>query len=526
MAEKKKGIFESWIELFRFNRRDGDFGTRVDTTIDQQLPHQSNEQVVDFGVDYLSANLSSFLNNSKITTNRYWDYAIMDRHPLINNGLDVIASEAIQEDENGDVFHVDVHLDDEMDEDERQLQMKKVKMLSKHLRHFVHGVFGNRPFGHFRSLMKNGDIILIPVYSEDRKKILKYVRVPIENVKLVIDRSTLQITKYIVVPPGEKQGTRAGGLLSFINAQEYRPDDVIHISHAPEDSSYYPYGKSILDPISLMFKMYRLQEESLLVYRITRAPERRVFYIDVGEMPPAKAEKYLNDIRTRFTRKAFFDPNTGDMNNEYNPLSMQEDLYIPRRPGGAEAEVQTLPGAQNLDAIGDIIFFRNQIILGLKIPPSYLDVDNAPQYNDGRVGVAYINEIRFASYIETLQREFSEQVESYFRKYLKRNGIEIPFPFKISMTPPSSYKEYKYNELELSRISNYSQLAGNEEFSTEFLMEKYLRLSPEEIKKNQELLKKAKEEEAAEEEAGEEETELETPEESFPEEFPPENENT
>ena len=487
----KKGLLESWVELFRFNRSGDGFGTRVqDTNIQHQIEHSQDEQIIDFGVDYMSASLGSFLNSTKLTSNRYNDYAIMDRHPLINNGLDVIASEAIQEDGDNRVFQVNVTSDiDSGDEEEQVKFANKVKLINKHLDHFIAGTFGNNIFSHFRSTMRNGDIILVPVYNKERSKILKYVRVPIENVKLVINKDTLQITKYLVVPPGEKQGISAsGGMAAFLEAQEYVPDDVVHITHSPEDSEYYPYGKSLLDPVSLIFKQYRLQEESLLVYRITRAPERRVFYIDVGDLNPSKAEKYLNDIRQKFVRKAFFDPNTGEMNNEYNPLSMQEDLYIPRRPTGADAEVQTLPGAQNLDTIGDIVFFRNQIIMGMKIPPSYLDVDNASQYNDGRVGVAYINEIRFASYIETLQREFVEQIETFFRRYLKRNGIDMELQFKVTMTPPSSYKEYKYNELELSRISNYSQLAGNEEFSTEFLMEKYLKMTPDDIQWNKELL--------------------------------------
>lgn len=510
MAEKKS-LLESWIDLFRFNRRTGDFGTRVEDMSSQQpIKVGDNEQVIDFGVDYVSASLSSFLNVSKLTSNRYRDYDIMDKHPLINNGLDIIASEAIQEDEQERVFQISIQEDDSDNEVESARLAAKAKMLNKHLDHFIHGVFGNKPYIHFRNLIKQGDLVLIPIYNEQRSRILKYVRVPIENIKLVIDKDTLQVTQYIVVPPGAEKGISSGGLSQFIEATTYRTDDVFHFQLFPEDSEYYPYGKSLLDPIALTFKMYRLQEEALLVYRITRAPERRVFYIDVGELPPAKAEQYINNIRSKFVRKNFFDPNTGEVNNEYNPLSMQEDLYIPRRPSGAEAEVQTLPGAQNLDSIGDIIFFRNQIILGLKIPPSYLDIDNAPQYNDGRVGVAYINEIRFASYIETLQREFVEQVETYFRRYLKRNGIEIDVQFKVTMTPPSSYKEYKYNELELSRISNYSNLASNEELSKEFLMEKYLKLTPEEIQRNRELLEA---EQKRQEESEEMNSEFETPEE-------------
>jgi len=489
-------LLESWIDVFRFNRPGApNLDGRVAS---ETLSLQGAEQIIDFGVDYVNANIS-YLRNTTLTPNRYSDYALMDKHPLINSSLDIIAAEGTQSDENGKTIFVRTFTDSnevEEDEEKQKALTRETEMLHKHLEHFVYAVTGNHLYLQFRNYIKNGDLVLVPIYSEDKKKILRYAIVPNENVKLVIDAETYSITKYIVTPPDDKTAP-IHNFSRFLKADEYRPDDVYHFTLDPENSTYFPYGMSILDSVSLMFKQLRLLEDSMLIYRITRSPDRRIFYVDVGELPPQKAEKYLNDIRTKFIRKNFFDPQTGDVNNEYNPLSMQEDLYIPRRPGGAETQVETMPGLSIPDHT-DVLYFRDQIILGLKIPPSYVSATENAQYNDGRVGIAYINEIRFANYVETLQRSFVEQFERYFRKYLKRNGVETKLRFTLEMFPPSSYKEYQENELKLSNISNYSQLAGNEELAMEFLQEKYLGLTPEEIQRNKDLLKIQKENEPEE----------------------------
>jgi len=488
---------ENWLQIFRFNRPD--VPNMSGTTIQTEITTDPGELVVDFGSDYLQANLS-FMRNTAITQNRYEDYNLMDMYPLISSALDTIAGEGTQVDEYGDTFQIAT-----FDEPDDKLSKEKIddeiEVLKKYLAQFTQSVTGNKNFTYFRHFIKNGDLIFIPVYSEDKTKILKYVMAPIKNVKLVIDTQTYQITKYLLIPPGQDKRS-INTVNNFIDAQEFPPEHVYHFSLDPEGSKYFPYGRSLLDPISYTYKNLKLMEESVLVYRITRAPERRVFYIDVGELPPQKAEKYLNDIRTKFVRKNFFDPNTGEVNNEYNPLSLQEDIYIPRRPNGAQTEIDTLQGAQNLDQLSDVDMFRQQIVQGLKVPVSYLKTgqeEGASVYNDGRVGTAYIAEIRFATYIEQLQSMFIEQFEKYFRKYLKKRGIETKIDFYVTMTPPSSYKEYKENELDLSRISNYTQLSSNQEFSHEFLMKKYLKWSNEEIEENKELRKKELKELAEEE---------------------------
>ena len=517
MAEKEI-LLETFLDVFRFNRKDSpNLSGRI---LQRDIPTDPGEAVFDFGVDYLNANIS-YLRNTSLTSNRYNDYNLMNAYPLINDSLDIIAAEATQSDEDGTTVFLKTYDEDEIEE---EVAERESEMLNKYLKQFVRSVTGNHLFTYFRQYLLNGDLLFVPIYNKEKSKILKYVSVPVENVKIVVDTETYQIVRYIVTPPGEEQQI-VDTFNQFIKAEEYPPEHVMHFSLDPEGSKYFPYGSSVLDPIALVYKQLRLLEDSLLVYRITRAPERRVFYVDVGELPPAKAEKYLLDIRNKFIRKNFFDPTTGEVNNEYNPLTHQEDIYIPRRPGGAETEVTTLPGAQNLGELGDVTYFKNQVVQGLKVPHSFLRDDGGAVFADGRVGTAYIAEIRFANYVETLQRGFIEQFEAYFRKYLKKIGVKPNIKFSLEMHPPSSYKEYKQNELELSRIANYSQLAGNEEMSTEFLQEKYLGWSYEDIQENKELKAAENELEAEmEEEMGgaEENMEFDTGEEEPPgDEEPP-----
>jgi len=500
-------LAENYGEIFRFaNKPTGRLSQRQLT---EPATNNANEKIIDFGTDYFKSSIP-FLHGDSISFNRYNDYENMDQYPLINDALDVISFEATKHDENGQIVNVASY--DIIDVEDHK-GIRELEILERYKRHFLKGFCGGASLTTlFRNYIKMGDTIHVPVYSEDGKKIIKYVRVPVKYIKLVVDTETFEIIKYVVTPDEENGKSKGGvplGAGRYLRSAEYKADEVYHLRFDPESSDSFPYGRSVLDPISSVFRKMRLLEEAILVYWISRAPERKIHYIDVGNMSGAKAERYLNDIKNKMIRKEFYDPNTGDISSEYNPMSMMEDYYVPRRPGGAETGIETLPGAQNLNQLDALNYFKDAIIEGLKVPSTYLRSNKeGAVFNDGRVGLAYIQEIRFAAYIESLQKSFIEQIEVYFRQYLEKKGVEIETAFYLEMTPPSSYKDYQENELSMSNISNYTQLQGmtdvdgNPVFSEEFLQEKYLRMTSDEISKNKELVEEyleKKEEEEPEE---------------------------
>jgi hypothetical protein len=269
---------------------------------------------------------------------------------------------------------------------------------------------------------------------------------------------------------------------------------VVHISLSEGMDGAWPFGVSILEPIFKVFKQKELLEDSILIYRIHRAPERRVFFIDVGNMPPHKAKQYLEQVKYEVQQKRVPNKkgNGGSVTDaSYNPMSMLEDYFFAQTADGRGSKVDTLPGGENLGQIDDLRYFNNKLLRGLKIPSSYLPTgpeDGSAVYSDGKVGVAYIQEYRFAKYVERLQKQIEEDMDFEFKMFLKHRGIDIDSgDFCIRFSPPMNFSSYREIQLDTERASLYNQVAGITHISNRFRLKKYLGLSDDEIKENEKL---------------------------------------
>jgi hypothetical protein len=260
--------------------------------------------------------------------------------------------------------------------------------------------------------------------------------------------------------------------------------------------TFWPFGKSILENIFKVFKQKELLEDAMLIYRVQRAPERRVFKIDVGNMPSHMAMAFVERVKNEMHQRRI--PTYGGggqniMDSSYNPLSINEDFFFPVGVDGRGSSVDVLPGGQNLGEIDDLKYFNNKMARGLRVPSSYLptgpdDSDRAMQ--DGKVGTALIQEYRFNQYCERLQALIMQKLDDEFKMFLRWRGFNIDAGlFQIKFNPPQNFASYRQAELDTSRITAFTSLEALPYMSKRFLLERFLGLTEDEIQQNSKLWK-------------------------------------
>jgi hypothetical protein len=167
----------------------------------------------------------------------------------------------------------------------------------------------------------------------------------------------------------------------------------------------------------------RMIEDAIVIYRISRAPERRIFYIDVGNLPKGKAEQYLRDIMIKYRNKMVYDASTGELRDDRKHMSMLEDFWLPRREGGKGTEITTLPAGQNLGELEDVKYFRQKLLQALNVPISRLEPQQGGMIGLGRVSEVTRDEVKFTKFIIRLRNKFSQIFDSALEKQLVLKGV-------------------------------------------------------------------------------------------------------
>lgn len=237
------------------------------------------------------------------------------------------------------------------------------------------------------------------------------------------------------------------------------------------------------------FNQMRMVEDALVIYRITRAPERRVFYIDVADLPTAKAESYLNQIATKYSNRVTYDSQTGQMDQNKHVLSMLEDFWLPRRSNGKGTEIQTLPAGENLGETADVDYFKRKLYRALGIPVSRLE-SNGSQFQLGRTTEITRDEIQFARFLERIRGRFAGLFDEILSRHLvlvgtiknKQDWDEVRKYAKYIFNSDSYFAELKKTEMMKERLEVLSSADGfvGKYFSEQYVKDKILRLTQEE----------------------------------------------
>lgn len=272
-------------------------------------------------------------------------------------------------------------------------------------------------------------------------------------------------------------------------ASRFHPEQIIHFRIGDDRENFYPYGQSLLEPARGPAHQLRMMEDAMVVYRLTRSPERRVFYIDTGSVPPFRAAALLDKIKDQFRKKKTpINRGTGasSVEERWSPMSADEDFWLPTRPN-SNTRIETLPGAANLGEIDDTVFFRNKLMTALNFPKNYF-------YNEDvsatKMTLSNLSS-NFAKLIERLQGNIETGLLELAIRHLKLRGFpeESYEDLMINLTPPSAYRELNNAEVLNNRINVVNSLKSAGMFADFDLMTKYMKYSEEEA---QELIARAK----------------------------------
>lgn len=477
------------------------------------------------------ANYSSYLpdvyTGSPNRVERYQQYEVMDSDPEVNAALDILAEFCTQKLKDGKTpFSVQWR---------HKATNSEVRILAEYLQQWCKTQnFDVRIFRIMRNTFKFGDVFFI---RDPENQKWNYID-PSKVTKIIVNESegkkpeqyvikdlapnfvnliATQITPNISPRgasgtitngtgyPGAGGGTRGGsgaypqsnsGSRFGLSETEHAIDaeHIVHLSLSEGLDNNYPFGNSLLENIFKVYKQKELLEDAILIYRIQRAPERRVFHIDVGNMPAHMAMAFVERVKNEIHQRRIPSQSGGGTNvidSAYNPLSINEDYFFPQTAEGRGSKVDTLPGGTNLGEIDDLKYFTNKLFRGLRIPSSYLPTgadDSQASYNDGRVGTAYIQELRFNKYCERLQALVTAVFDEEFKMYLYSRGVNLDANlFELKFNPPLNFASTRQSQLDAERINTFNTIQAIPYMSKRFAQKRFLGLTDEEIADNERL---------------------------------------
>ena len=323
----------------------------------------------------------------------------------------------------------------------------------------------------------------------------KYANPVMKNNDNPMDYSFPEIEEYFIYNPGGKYPTGNINATGASQGIKMAKDSITYCTSGLVDRN----KGSVLSYLHKSIKslnQLRMIEDALVIYRLSRAPERRIFYIDVGNLPKVKAEQYLRDVMMRYRNKLVYDASTGEVRDDKKYMAMLEDFWLPRREGGRGTEISTLPGGQNLGEITDIEYFKKKLYRSLNVPPSRMDGEGG--FNLGRSSEILRDEVKFSKFVARLRKRFSTLFNDLLKTQCLLKNICTPEDWE-TMSEHIQYDflyDNHFAELKDAELLNerLTMVAAAEPylgkyFSQDYLRRKILRQTDEEIIEQDKLMK-------------------------------------
>ncbi len=432
-------------------------------------------------------------------------YREMSNHPECQMAIDEIVNEAITHDDQGKV--VDIVLDNLkqpesikkkiIEEFNNVQRMLNFNNLADDL--FKRWYIDGRMFYHVVVNDKNPKEGIQELRYIDPRKIRK-----VREIKKDRDPKTgamiiVSVAEYYVY---NDRGTTTQTFTANVGqGLRIAPDSIINVNSGLMDAKntfVISYLHKAIKPLNQL----RMIEDAIVIYRISRAPERRIFYIDVGNLPRGKAEQYLRDIMIKYRNKLVYDANTGEIRDERKHMSMLEDFWLPRREGGKGTEITTLPAGQNLGELEDVKYFQKKLLQSLNVPYSRLESQEGGLAGLGRSQEVTRDELKFAKFVIRLRNKFSQVFDDALRIQLTLKGIctreewdEFKEDIYYDFRKDNNFTELREAELlqnRLQMVQLVDPFVGRY-FSNHYVQNKILMMTDEEIEKMQEQIQEEKE---------------------------------
>ena len=413
---------------------------------------------------------------------RYRDIAIQ---PECDSAIEDIVSEAIASDERD--MCVSIALDN------LQVSTSIKKRIKEEFERILQLLdFNNKAHDIFRRWYVDGRIFYHKVIdSQNPRKGIQQLRyIDPRKIKKVREvqtgkRGQVDVVKkfkefYIYNQHGHQVNNTSTGVKLTFDSIAYCPSGLIDM----HKGTVLSYLNKAIKPVNQL----RMIEDSVVIYRISRAPERRIFYIDVGNLPKIKAEQYLKDVMNRYRNKLVYDASTGEIRDDRNHMSMLEDFWLPRREGGRGTEITTLPGGANLGEIDDITYFQRKLYRSLNVPISRLEAEQ--NFSLGRSTEITRDELKFTKFVGKLRKKFSVIFNDLLRTQLILTGVIAEEEWKsmsehiqFDFLQDNNFTELKNAELLKERLEMLSQVENyvGTYFSKEWVKKNVLHLTDDEI---------------------------------------------
>jgi len=379
---------------------------------------------------------------------RYADYSEMEFTPEIASALDIYADEVTAKNEHGEVLQITT-------------KNSEIKSVLETLFYDILNIEFNI-WSWTRNLVKYGDFVLF-VDASETNGVLNMLPIPINEIEREegYDKKDPFAVRYRWLTQGN---------MILENWQ------IVHIRMLGNDN-FLPYGSSIIEPARRIWRQLILIEDAMLVYRIVRSPERRVFKIDVGNIPPEQVEQYIEKVKGALKRQQIVDPQSGRVDLRYNPLSVDEDYFIPIR-GDRSSDISTLAGGQFTGDIDDVQYIQNKLFSALKIPKAYLSYEAEL----GSKATLAQQDVRFARTIDRIQKIVVSELSkiAIIHLYLSGYNGEDLVDFELKLANSSIIAEQQYLELWRTKLEIASS-AQEGVFDREFIWKRIFKLSDEEI---------------------------------------------
>tara|TARA_R110000824_G_scaffold182158_3_gene363026 strand:- start:606 stop:2483 length:1878 start_codon:yes stop_codon:yes gene_type:complete len=417
---------------------------------------------------------------------RYKRFEEMDDYPEIGSAFDIYSDDATQKNLRNDRWTI---------HSESQLVVDEIEKMFRHIQ------LDRDYWDIIRNTVKYGDCFIETILDiNNPRKGLQRLKVLNPNFIIRVENEYGYLTDFLQEIPDKSDWAAYGSAAADMTGASYITLDrnqIVHFRLRTSDPGYYPYGKSIAAVAVRIFRSLKLMEDAMLIYRLARAPERRIFYIDVANMPATKAELFIEKVKEKFKKEKYYDPNTGNIDARYNPLSADEDFFVPTR-GAQGTKIDTLPGAQNLGEVDDVRYFRDKLLAALKVPKDYIvEKDKSPER---KANLSQLD-AKFARVIGRVQQQVEMGLEQIARRHLSLVGYPAYLikELRIVLPDPSDVFTKRKLEIDNSKAAVVQAVVATGLFPKSTIYKEFYDMTDQEIQHTLEELAQEKEEDAAKE---------------------------
>ena len=400
---------------------------------------------------------------------RYKEYEDMDGYPEISSAFDVYADDCTQENIDGSPWNI---ITDD--------QAVKVE---------VEDMFDTINLGRYlwditRNVVKYGDLFIETIID------LNHAKAGIQRIKILnpnyIYRSEDEfgyLKQFLQEVPKKDDWSTYGSMGSLLDENQMinlDPGQIVHFHLHTSDPTHYPYGKSVASAARVTYKSLKMMEDAMLIYRLVRAPERRIFYIDTGSLPANKAEMHIKKQKDKFKKRKTFNSQTGNIEESFNALAADEDFYIAVNGNGSGTKIETLPGADNLGEVDDVKYFRDKLLAALKVPKDYIvEKDQSPER---KANLSQLD-VKFARVIGRIQKSIEIGLEALAKRHLSIKGFPVTMidKLKVKLPAPSDMAVKRQLDLDEQKARVVQAVKGIGIFPQDKLYKDYYQLSDAEI---------------------------------------------